>query len=93
MYTRKNVNIFKIYAVCVCLYIYIINIHSTHKYYVNYFFFLDAINRLTALIINQKDKWLLIISIYLKNVLNNTVMWITLALRQENVKKLSSAVI
>ncbi len=31
--------------------------------------------------------------IYLKNVLNNTVMWITLALRQENVKKLSSAVI
>ncbi len=26
------VNIFKIYAVCVCLYIYIINIHSTHTY-------------------------------------------------------------
>ncbi len=28
----KHVNIFKIYTVCVCIYIYIINIHSTHTY-------------------------------------------------------------
>ncbi len=31
-YMKKHVNIFKIYAVCVCLYIYIINIHSTHTH-------------------------------------------------------------
>ncbi len=30
IYMQIHVNIFKIYAVCVCLYIYIINIHSTY---------------------------------------------------------------
>ncbi len=35
---------------CVYLYIYIINIHTTHIYYVNKNFILDVINRLTALI-------------------------------------------
>ncbi len=35
---------------CMYLYIYIINIHSTHTHYVNKTFILDAINYLTALI-------------------------------------------
>ncbi len=38
---------------CMCIYIYIINIHSTHTYYVNKTLFwmqLITINRLTALI-------------------------------------------
>ncbi len=45
--------IFSKYILYVCLYIYIINIHSTHTYIysVNKTFILDAnINRLTALI-------------------------------------------
>ncbi len=29
---EKHVNIFKIYTVCVCIYMYI-NMHSTHTYY------------------------------------------------------------
>ncbi len=29
---HTHVNIFKIYTVCVCIYIYMINIHSTHTY-------------------------------------------------------------
>ncbi len=33
-----------------CIYIYIINIHSTHTYIMSKTFILDAINRLTALI-------------------------------------------
>ncbi len=41
-YKCINVNIFQIYTVCVCIYIYIINIHNTHKYLV----ILDVINRL-----------------------------------------------
>ncbi len=45
-----HVNIFKIYTVCVCIYKYIINIHSTHTHYVNKTFILDAINHLTTLI-------------------------------------------
>ncbi len=46
-----HVNIFNIYTVCVCIYMYIINEHSTHTYimYVKTFI-LDAINRLTALL-------------------------------------------
>ncbi len=40
---------FKIYTVCVCLYIYIINMHSTHTFIMYTFFFfwmrLIAINR------------------------------------------------
>ncbi len=46
-----HVNIFKIYTVCVCIYMYIINEHSTHTYimYVKTFI-LDAINSLTALL-------------------------------------------
>ncbi len=51
-----HVNIFKMYIACVCIFIYIINIHSdsTHIYYVNKLLFwmrLIAIHRLTALII------------------------------------------
>ncbi len=42
-----NLNIFKIYTACVCIYIYIINIHRTHA---NKTFILHAINHLTALI-------------------------------------------
>ncbi len=34
-----DVNIFKIYTVCVCVYICMINIHSTHIYYANNFFY------------------------------------------------------
>ncbi len=30
-----NVNILKIYTVCVCIYIYMINIYRTHIYYAN----------------------------------------------------------
>ncbi len=44
-----EINIFKIYTVCMRIYMYIINIHSTHIYYVNKTFILDAINSLTAL--------------------------------------------
>ncbi len=40
-----NVNTFKIYAVCVCFYMHILNMHSTHVYYVNKNFILDVINR------------------------------------------------
>ncbi len=39
-----NINIDKIYTVCVCIYIYIINITKTRIYYANKNF-LDAINR------------------------------------------------
>ncbi len=47
-----DVNIFKIYTACVCIYIYIINIHKTHTYIMQTkTFILDAINRLTALIL------------------------------------------
>ncbi len=42
-----NFNIFKIYTACVCIYIYIRNIHRTHA---NKTFILHAINNLTALI-------------------------------------------
>ncbi len=38
-----------------CIYIYIINIHSTHIYYVNKNCKLMAINRLTALVANDVD--------------------------------------
>ncbi len=45
---RLHVNIFKIFTVCVCIYIYIINIHSTHSYIMwTTTFILDAINHLT----------------------------------------------
>ncbi len=40
-----NVNIFNILYVCVYLLFIYINIHSTHIYYVNKNFILDAINR------------------------------------------------
>ncbi len=53
-YKYKHAYIFKIYAVCGCLYIYIRNIHSTHIYYVNKNFFwmrLITINLLTTLIL------------------------------------------
>ncbi len=43
-YKYIHVNIFKIYSVCVCIYICIINIHSTHIYYVKKTFILDVIN-------------------------------------------------
>ncbi len=47
-----HVNIFKIFAVCVCIYICIINIHSTHSYIMQRkTCILDAINRYTALIV------------------------------------------
>ncbi len=49
MIIYMNVNIFKTYAVCVCLYIYTIHVNSTHIYYVKKTFILDAINGLIAL--------------------------------------------
>ncbi len=48
-YKCINVNIFKIYTVCLCIYKYIINIHSTHTYIMQTkTFILDVINHLTA---------------------------------------------
>ncbi len=34
-YMNKHVNVFKIYTLCVCLYIYIMDIQYTHIYYIN----------------------------------------------------------
>ncbi len=48
-----QVNIFKIHTVCVCIYIYIINKHSTHilcKQKLLFWIQLIAINHLTALL-------------------------------------------
>ncbi len=45
-----HVNIFKIYNVCVYLYMHNKYTQYTHIYYVNKNFILDAINRLIALI-------------------------------------------
>ncbi len=48
-----HVNIFKIYTECVCIYIYILNKHSTHTYIMQqkllFWMRLISINRLTAL--------------------------------------------
>ncbi len=51
-YMNKNIhlNIFKTYAVCVCLYNTYKYTQYTHICYVNKTFILDAINHLTALI-------------------------------------------
>ncbi len=40
----RHVNIFKIYTVCVYIYIHIINIHRTHTYYANKNIYLYVIN-------------------------------------------------
>ncbi len=50
----KHVNIFKVYTVCVCIYINIINIHSAHTYIMKTKLILDAINRLIALFLCKK---------------------------------------
>ncbi len=57
-------------AVCVCLYIYIINIHSTHNtvHYINKKIYLDAINRLTA---QKKKKTFPCLAIYYLYFMHN----------------------
>ncbi len=41
-YKYMHVNIFKIYNACVCIYISLINITSTHGFYINKHFYLDG---------------------------------------------------
>ncbi len=52
-YKHRLVNIFKIYTICVCIYIYIINIHT---YIMQTKTFLYAINRTTCNISDTIDR-------------------------------------